>query len=64
MAIVPTQPSTHITKEYLRTGILPKARNETLVTVYEPAMVRGPVSDPYNVPTGFIAGDVESDSDF
>ena len=54
---VPTAPSTLITKEFLRTGILPTKRNTTLVTVYEPHAKRAPIPDPYDVPTGLVAGD-------
>lgn len=54
------QPSTKITKEYLKTGKLPAAQNSTLVTVYTPGMVRGPIDDPYLVPTGAKAGDIDS----
>ena len=60
---VPTTPSTAITKEFLRTGVLPKARNETLVTVYEPGMKFGLIADPYDVPTGYQAGDCPEDSE-
>ena len=54
------QPSTSITKDFLNTGRLPKAQSSTLVTVYTPGMVRGPIEDPYSVPTGAKAGDVDS----
>lgn len=47
-------------KDYLNTGKLPGAQNSTFVTVYTPGMVRGPISDPYLVPTGAQAGDVDS----
>ena len=45
---------------FLRTGILPSAVNETLVTVYTPGMTRDPISNPYSVPTGERAGDVDT----
>jgi hypothetical protein len=54
------QPSTKITKDFLLTGVLPTARNSSQVTVYTPGMKRGPISDPYDVPTGPEAGDVDS----
>lgn len=54
------QASTKITKDYLNTGKLPLAQNSTFVTVYTPGMKRGPVVDPYLVPTGAQAGDVHS----
>ena len=54
------QLSTKITKEFLNTGRLPKAQNSTLVTVYTPGMVRGPIEDPYLVPTGAPVGDINS----
>jgi len=49
-----------ITKAFLNTGILPKAQNSTQVTVYTKGMTRAPISDPYLVPTGASAGDVDS----
>ncbi|KAI0835936.1 hypothetical protein F5Y06DRAFT_114052 [Hypoxylon sp. FL0890] len=58
--LVPNQPSSLITKEFLRTGVLPKPRNETLVSVYSPGMHRALIPDPYQVQTGVAAGDVES----
>ncbi|KAH8654995.1 hypothetical protein BGZ60DRAFT_546624 [Tricladium varicosporioides] len=45
------QPSTNITKDFLRTGILPSARNDTQVTVYAPGVKFVGVEDPYLVPT-------------
>ncbi|KAK4912002.1 hypothetical protein LTR49_019472 [Elasticomyces elasticus] len=56
----PTQASTRITKEFLRSGVLPLKEDSTFVTVYEPGQCRRPVADPYCVPTGFQAGDVDS----
>ena len=58
--VVVDQPSTKITKDFLNFGTLPAAQNSTLVTVYTPGMVRGPIADPYMVPTGAVAGDVDS----
>lgn len=55
------QPSTTITKEFLRTGELPRPRHESLVSSYLPNMHRPPVSDPYKVPTGVVAGDIDSE---
>lgn len=52
--------STALTKEFLRTGVLPCARNETFLTVYEPGMMRAPIANPYDVPTGPAAGDIDS----
>ncbi|KAH8738411.1 hypothetical protein BGZ61DRAFT_526388 [Ilyonectria robusta] len=46
----PGHHSTMITKEFLRTGKLPPAQDETLVSVYSPGTIRPPVSDPYLVP--------------
>ena len=54
------QPSAKITKAFLNTGKLALAQNSTLVTVYTPGMVRGPIEDPYLVPTGATAGDIDS----
>jgi len=47
-------------KDFLSTGVLPSAMNGSQVSVYHPGMRRGPIPDPYDVPTGFIAGDVDS----
>ena len=58
--LVFNQSSTKITKEFLNTGRLPEAQNSTFVTVYTPGMVRGPIEDPYLVPTGAEAGDIDS----
>ena len=58
---VPEQESTRITKEFLRTGVLPCAKEDTFVTVYGPRAPREPpVANPYDVPTGFVAGDIDS----
>lgn len=56
------QPSTHIEKEFLRTGKFPCVQNETFVTVYAPGTTRDPISDPYSVPTGEMAGDIDTDA--
>ncbi|KAI1412062.1 hypothetical protein F5Y13DRAFT_180412 [Hypoxylon sp. FL1857] len=56
---LPSQPSSLITKEFLRTGVFPKPQNETLVSVYSPGTHRAPIPDPYYVQTGAIAGDIE-----
>ena len=60
---VPNQTSTAIEKEYLLTGVLPAFRNDSSVTVYIPGMTRDPIPDPYDVPTGFVAGDIGSDTE-
>ncbi|EXJ71403.1 uncharacterized protein A1O5_05210 [Cladophialophora psammophila CBS 110553] len=57
---LPDQYSTEIENAFLRTGVLPRQSNDSSVTVYAPPMKRGPIADPYNVPTGFLAGDVDS----
>ncbi|PMD32000.1 hypothetical protein L207DRAFT_441349 [Hyaloscypha variabilis F] len=54
------QPSTKITMDFLNSGTLPAAVESELVSVYTPGMTRKPISDPYQVPTGAIAGDVDS----
>lgn len=54
------QPSTQISKDFLNTGIMPLAQNSTQVTVYTPGMKFAGISDPYDVPTGWKAGDVDS----
>ncbi|KAK5118743.1 hypothetical protein LTR85_007949 [Meristemomyces frigidus] len=59
-ASVPLQASTNVTKAFLRSGVLPAARNETFITVYEPGMRRAAILDPYCVPTGLEAGDADS----
>ena len=45
---------------FLNSGTLPAAVESELVSVYTPGMTRKPISDPYEVPTGAIAGDVNS----
>jgi len=47
-------------KDFLRTGILPCATNGSQVSIYHPGMRRGAIPDPYDIPTGFIAGDIDS----
>ncbi|MCJ1395709.1 hypothetical protein MMC18_008595 [Xylographa bjoerkii] len=54
------QPSTIIMKEFLVTGRMPTAMNNSQVTVYTPGMIRAPIPDPYSVLTGEVAGDVNS----
>ncbi|KDQ19580.1 hypothetical protein BOTBODRAFT_28154 [Botryobasidium botryosum FD-172 SS1] len=46
--------------EFLATGKLPSAINETLMTIYTPGMKRGPIADPYTAPIGPAAGDMSS----
>jgi hypothetical protein len=43
--------------DFLVTGNIPKATNQTLVTIYPPHSKRGPIADPYTVPIGPLAGD-------
>ncbi|KAL6241664.1 hypothetical protein RBB50_011446 [Rhinocladiella similis] len=57
---LPYQYSTEIEKSFLRTGTLPRQSIDSSLTVYAPSMKRGPIADPYSVPTGFWAGDVDS----
>ncbi|MCJ1414852.1 hypothetical protein MMC32_001181 [Xylographa parallela] len=52
------QPSTVMMKEFLSKGTLPKAMSNSSVTVYTPGMKRAPIPNPYDVPTGEVAGDV------
>lgn len=54
------QLSTKITKNFFNTGVLPTAQSNAHVTVYTPGMTRAPISDPYEVPTGAAAGDIDS----
>ena len=58
--LVPYQPSSVVTTEFIRTGKLPAARNETLVSVYPPGKELSCIADPYDVPTGAVVGDVNS----
>lgn len=57
---VPDQASTKITKTFLNTGVLPETQDSEFFSVYTPGMTRKPISDPYSVPTGALAGDVDS----
>jgi hypothetical protein len=52
------QPSTAITKNFLRTGVLPGNISNALVTVYKGSTKGRKIPDPYSVPTGEVAGDV------
>jgi hypothetical protein len=54
------QPATALMKQFLATGELPTAMSNSRVSVYTPGMIRAPFPDPYSVPTGEIAGDVNS----
>lgn len=60
LKIVPNQPSSDLINAYLNTGKLPAARKEKLVSVYTAGQQRGPIPDPYQVPTGAEAGDADS----
>ncbi|KAJ7692912.1 hypothetical protein B0H17DRAFT_933686 [Mycena rosella] len=44
--------------DFLATGNLPAATNQTFATIYEPGSKRAPIPDPYSVPTGPEAGDM------
>ncbi|KAJ7491237.1 Alpha/Beta hydrolase protein [Mycena latifolia] len=52
-----------LTKEFLNTGVMPGAQDDAQVTVISPGGTRGPVPDPYDVPTGAVAGDVSTIED-
>lgn len=41
-----------LARDFLSTGVMPGAQNDSQVTVISPGGVRGPVPDPYDVPTG------------
>jgi len=56
------QPATAITRDYLKTGILPKVSIGPLVSVYSPGMQPSNALDPYKVATGALAGDQDSGS--
>ncbi|OQU95518.1 hypothetical protein CLAIMM_01707 [Cladophialophora immunda] len=60
LSIVPYQYSTEIEKSFLRIGTLPRQSNDSSLTIYAPSVKRGRIADPYSVPTGFWAGDVDS----
>lgn len=44
--------------EFLTTGSVSPSSNESLATVYYPGDVRAAIPDPYAVPLGTVAGDV------
>jgi hypothetical protein len=44
--------------DFIMTGNLPEATNQTLVTIYSPHSERGPIEDPYLAPIGPSAGDM------
>jgi len=44
--------------DFLVTGELPRATNQTFATIYEPGSKRDPIPDPYAVPVGSAAGDM------
>ncbi|KAJ7628778.1 hypothetical protein FB45DRAFT_1059477 [Roridomyces roridus] len=48
-----------LSRNFLRTGSMPSPQDNTqVVTVIPPGGTRPPVPDPYDVPTGAVAGDV------
>ncbi|KAJ7702230.1 Alpha/Beta hydrolase protein [Mycena rosella] len=47
-----------LAREFLKTGGMPGAQHDAQVTVIPPGGTRGPVPDPYDVPTGAVAGDI------
>ncbi|KAJ6594910.1 hypothetical protein B0H19DRAFT_1009913 [Mycena capillaripes] len=46
-----------VARDFLRTGLMPGAREDDQVTVIVPGGTRGPVPGAYDVPTGAVAGD-------
>lgn len=50
-------PARLVEVNFLNTGVLPSAQNETLYTVYSPGSKRGPIANPYTAPIGPSAGD-------
>ncbi|KAI1617240.1 hypothetical protein EDD36DRAFT_484980 [Exophiala viscosa] len=56
----PDLPTAAIMRNFLSTGSLPAAMNGTQISIYHPGMHRGPIPDPYDVPTGLVAGDIDS----
>jgi hypothetical protein len=44
--------------DFLATGNLPAATNQTFATIYEPGSQRNAIPDPYSVPVGVEAGDM------
>jgi hypothetical protein len=47
-----------LARNFIKTGVMPTAEDNAQVTVISPGGTRGPVPDPYDVPTGLVAGDV------
>jgi hypothetical protein len=56
----PAGAAADLARSFLTTGIMPKAQSNAEVTVVSPGGVRGPVPNPYDVPTGAVAGDVST----
>ncbi|KAJ7063524.1 hypothetical protein C8F01DRAFT_1133353 [Mycena amicta] len=46
-----------LARNFVKTGVMPKAQNDSRVTVIPPGGKRGPVPNPYDAPTGAAAGD-------
>lgn len=57
---VPSAASHPIQVDFIRTGVLPAARDDALVTVIPPGGKRGALADPYKVAVGAIAGDMSA----
>ncbi|KAJ7913856.1 hypothetical protein B0H13DRAFT_2270961 [Mycena leptocephala] len=47
-----------LARNFIKTGVMPTAEDNAQITVISPGGTRGPVPDPYDVPTGLVAGDV------
>ena len=58
---VPSQAANKVTKDYLLSGKLPDARHGASFSVYRHPMPIQPIKDPYDVATGAVVGDVDSD---
>ena len=52
-----------IARNYLRTGVMPKPRSDTAVSIFGPGGMGRSVAGAYDVPTGAVAGDVSSVED-
>ncbi|KAJ7132947.1 hypothetical protein C8R46DRAFT_1362393 [Mycena filopes] len=59
----PAGAAADLAKSFLKTGVMPGAQSDERVTVIAPGGTRGPVPDPYEVPTGVRAGDVSTVED-
>ncbi len=59
--VVPGQAANKVTKDFLLNGKLPVARKGTSFSVYRHPMSIQPIKNPYDVATGAVVGDTDSD---